>query len=106
MPKCILNEKVVIDLSIEKMCDDWNDIICKSFSIRHKVIHDANFRPDVDIEFIQKAEALFLIIPQIATYVISSKFNLNRLMINCSNKTFEYIINMEDILANDWQVVE
>lgn len=42
------------------------------------MVHDANFRPKVNIELISKVEALFLIIPQFATHIISERFNLKK----------------------------
>ena len=103
---CGVNGKVSGEFVVDNLFDDWHNDIIKTFSIRHKVVHDANFRPEVDIQFIQKAEAIFLLIPQIATQFIAERFNLKRIVFTKGEHCVPYIFTVSDILANDWQVVE
>ncbi len=103
---CGVNGKVSDGFVVDNLFDDWHDDIFKTFSIRHKVVHDANFRPEVDIQFIQKAEAVFLLIPQIATQRIAERFNLKRIAFTKGENCVPYIFTVSEILANDWQVVE
>ncbi|NOX43334.1 MAG: hypothetical protein GXP19_06330 [Gammaproteobacteria bacterium] len=58
---CGLNGKVASGFFISSLFEDWHSTITKVFSVRHKVAHDANYRPEIDVPFIQQAEALFLI---------------------------------------------
>ena len=102
---CGVNGKVSGGFVVDKLFDDWYNVIIKTFSIRHKVVHDANFRPEVDIQFIQKAETVFLIIPQIATHLIAERFNLKRIAFTKGELCVPYIFTVSEILAEDWQVV-
>ena len=73
---CVLNGKIAESFSIKSLFPEWESIISKAFNIKHKVVHDANYRPNIDISFIQKAEAILLFIPQLTTYFIAKRFNL------------------------------
>ena len=99
---CGLSGKIAKNLSIENLFADWRNIIEVAFSIRHKVVHDANFRPEVNIELVQKVEALFLIVPQFATHMISEKFRLQRMVISDGQQVSAYIFTVNDILSDDW----
>lgn len=103
---CGINGQVSNGLIMNNIIDDWHDIVIKTFSIRHKVVHDANFRPEVNIKFIQKAEAVFLLIPQVATHFVAEKFSLKRFVLSNGKHSVPYIFTVSEILANDWQVVE
>tara|TARA_R110002167_G_scaffold365962_1_gene592230 strand:- start:1464 stop:2228 length:765 start_codon:yes stop_codon:yes gene_type:complete len=103
---CGINGKVAGGLVMDKLIDDWYDVILKTFSIRHKVVHDANFRPEVDFEFIQKSETVFLLIPQIATHFIAEKFSLKRIALSNGVDSVPYIFTVSELLTDDWQVVE
>jgi len=101
---CGVNGKVADGFTVNNIFDDWHNDIIKIFEIRHKVVHDANFRPEVDINFIQRAEAVFLLIPQIATQLIAERFNLKRIVFSEGEYCVPYIFTVSEILANDWQV--
>tara|TARA_R110002072_G_scaffold54240_3_gene142427 strand:+ start:311 stop:1111 length:801 start_codon:yes stop_codon:yes gene_type:complete len=101
---CGLNGKISDDFFVNNLFCDWHEDIVKTFTIRHKVVHDANFRPEVDFSFIQRAEALFLVIPQIATQVIAERFNLGRIVFQKGELCVPYIFTVSEILSNDWQV--
>ncbi|HBY7116605.1 TPA: hypothetical protein MI579_28765 [Klebsiella pneumoniae] len=101
---CGLSGRIAKELSIGGLFIDWRSLIEEAFNIRHKVVHDANFRPEVNIELISKIEALFLIIPQFATHLISEKFNLKRVVMSDGQNVCPYIFNVNDILSDDWAV--
>ncbi|WP_316443554.1 hypothetical protein, partial [Escherichia coli] len=101
---CGLSGQISQGLSIENIFPDWRALIEEAFYIRHKVVHDANFRPKVNIELISKVEALFLIIPQFATHIISERFNLKKIVISDGKNNHTYIFNISDILSDDWVV--
>jgi len=103
---CGINGNISGGLVVDDLFDDWRDYIIKTFSTRHKVVHDANFRPAIDIKFIQKAEAVFLLIPQIATQLIAERFNLKRVAFTNGEHSVPYIFTVSEMLAKDWQVVE
>lgn len=101
---CGLSGRIAQNLSINRLFTDWRPLIEEAFYIRHKVVHDANFRPQVNIELVRKVEALFLIIPQFATHIISERFNLKKIVISDGQNTCGYIFNVGDILSDDWIV--
>ena len=103
---CGINGQIASRFVVKTLFDDWYDIIKKVFSIRHKVVHDANYRPDINVPFIQKAEALFLLIPQVATQLIADKFNLKRVAFTDGELSVPYLFTVSEILSNDWVLVE
>lgn len=103
---CGINGKISGGFVMDNLFTNWHEDIIKVFSIRHKVVHDANFRPEIDIQFIQKAEAIFLLIPQIATQLIAKKFSLKRIVLQKDKHRVPYIFTVSEILANDWLIIE
>lgn len=99
---CGLNGQIIQGLSIDSLFNDWRTLIEETFYIRHKVVHNANFRPIVNIELVRKVEALFLMIPQFSTYIISERFNLKKTTISDGQNAYAYIFNISDVLSNDW----
>lgn len=103
---CGMNGKVAESFSISSLFPEWKSIISKAFDIRHKVVHDANYRPDIDIYFIQQAEAIFLLIPQLTTYFIAKRFNLKHLALSNGEFSIPYVFTMQDILADDYVLID
>ncbi len=103
---CGLNGKVTKGFSITSLFPEWRKIIDESFKIRHKVIHDANYRPEVGVDLIQQSEALFLMLPQVVTYFIAKRFELRSIALSNGEYTVPYLFTVHDILANDWEVVD
>lgn len=101
-----INGQISESFSIGSLFPEWESTVSKAFSMRHKVIHDANYRPDIDISFIQQAEAIFLFIPQLTTYFIAKRFNLKHIELSNGEFSVPYIFTMQDILSNDWMIVE
>lgn len=105
IPSCAIKGKHTTNFSIEGLFADWREILTNGFTIRHNVVHDANYRPIFDIKMIQKVEALFLLIPQVATYFIATRFNLPLICMvsgDCNFGPALFVVN--DILADDWEV--
>ncbi|EQA5669460.1 HEPN domain-containing protein [Cronobacter malonaticus] len=103
---CGFNGKIATKMIAENLIPNWRIILEKTFRTRHRVVHDANFRPEIDINLIQKAEAIFLLIPQLSSIMITKKLNLNYTLISKNDAKFPYIFSMHDILANDWHIIE
>lgn len=101
---CGLNGKITQSFSISQLFEDWYEIIKLSFDTRHKVVHDANYRPKIDYKFIQKSEALLLMIPQLVTYFLAKRFNLKSFVLSNGEVLVPYIFTIRDILADDWQI--
>ncbi|HHH54645.1 MAG TPA: hypothetical protein ENK91_13370 [Bacteroidetes bacterium] len=105
IPTCGINGKTAHAFSIQSIFEDSEDLLNRAFTIRHKVVHDANYRPKFNIVFIQKVEALFLLVPQVTTYLITKKFNLERIIFfNGETNIKAYIFSMQEILSDDWQI--
>lgn len=103
---CGFNGKVFQSVCVKNMIPAWKDIFNEVFSIRHKVVHNANYRPDNNMELAQKAESVFLLIPQIATCVLAKRYKLKSVFLKCNGNDYPYIFSIHDILAEDWVVVE
>ncbi|MCL1078611.1 hypothetical protein D5R81_11920 [Parashewanella spongiae] len=103
---CGISGQVSGEFVVNNFFDDWHEVVNKTFSIRHKVVHDANYRPEVDIQFIQKAEAIFLLIPQVATHFIAQKFSFKRIAFSKNGQYLPYIFTVSEILSDDWVVID
>jgi len=103
---CGLNGKFTKNFSVKSLFPDWRKITDKTFDIRHKVVHDANYRPKIDTNLIQKSEALFLLIPQLVTYFAAIRFKLKQLILSNGEYAVPYVFSVKDILSDDWVVVE
>ncbi len=103
---CGLNGKFITGLSVSSMFDSWHSTIIKVFDIRHKVVHDANYRPELDASFIQRTEALFLLIPQLATYFVAERFSFERMMFSDGKSYAPYIFNVDELTKDCWKVVD
>jgi hypothetical protein len=103
---CGLNGNFTHDFSIDSLCSEWREIIEKTFNIRHKVVHDASFRPEYNVEFVQKSETIFLMIPQIATYFLAKRFNLKSIVLSNEQYSAPYLFSIKDILAEDYYIVK
>lgn len=105
IPKCYVSDKKAINFSIYSIFEDYKKIIEISFETRHKVVHDSNYRAVIDISLLAKTESLFLLIPQVTTIIIAQKFNLPMLVINDEKENLPYFYNMNDVLSEDWKIV-
>ncbi|PKG36994.1 hypothetical protein CXF74_21215 [Psychromonas sp. Urea-02u-13] len=103
---CGFNGKVFQSLCITNISPSWNNILNEAFSIRHKVVHDANFRPENNMELAQQAESVFLLIPQITTCILAKRYKLKSVFLKSNGNDYPYIFSIHDILTEDWSVVE
>lgn len=71
----------------------------KAFEIRHKVIHDANFRSYLSWEEINKLEDCLMIFPQFIINWLAVKYNQNRLLAN-NNNVFQ--MKSTDVPIEGW----
>jgi hypothetical protein len=102
---CGIHGKITRSLCINTLFPDWHHVIKTTFNVRHKVIHDANFRPEFDIHFIQKSETIFLLVPQLVAYFLIDRFNLEHMSLSDGDVSVPCILTVHDILGQ-WQVVE
>ncbi|WP_155118982.1 hypothetical protein [Leptospira santarosai] len=102
---CGLNGKLTKEFSIVSLMPDWHKLIEKSFDIRHKVVHDANYRVEIEIHFIQKVEVIFLFIPQLVTYFLAQRFDLKHTVFSNGEFAVPYLFSVQEILSDDWVVV-
>jgi hypothetical protein len=103
---CGFNGKVFQSVCVSNMFPDWESIFNEAFAIRHKVVHDANFRPDNNMKLAQEAESVFLLIPQLTTCFLAKKYKLKSIFLKAEGGDFPYIFSIHDILAEDWHVTE
>ena len=103
---CGFNGKIATKMITNNLIPDWRIILEDAFKIRHRVVHDANFRPQIDINLVRKAEAIFLLIPQLSSIMITTKLDLSYTLISKNESKFPYIFSIHDILAKDWVIAE
>ena len=98
--------KFTRDFSVCGLFHDWREVIDKTFKERHRIVHDANYRPVLNVKYIQHAEALFLLIPQLVAYFVIKRFGLKHFALCSGEIAAPMVFTMQDILADDWAVVE
>jgi hypothetical protein len=104
---CGMNGKIFHHFSISELFPDWLNTLNSLFEVRHRVVHDANYRTSKNMKLIQIAEALTLLIPQIATYLIAQKYKLPSLTLQSTNTNpVPYLFSIHDVLADDWYITE
>lgn len=101
---CAVNGKVYGGMIIKNLFSDWQSYLKKAFSIRHNVVHDANFRPEFDLDYMKKIETLFLLIPQYVTHFVSLRYGLPRIIFSNGEEKFTTIFTVSDLL-DDWEIV-
>lgn len=103
---CGLNGNIATEMIIKNLIPDWRIILEEVFKIRHRVAHDANFRPEIDISLVRKAEIIFLLIPQLSSIMITTKLDLSYTLTSNNESEVPYIFSIHDILAKDWVIIE
>ncbi|MFK5912934.1 MAG: HEPN domain-containing protein [Woeseiaceae bacterium] len=103
-----VNGKVSRDFCISSLFPDWHTVILKIFSIRHKIVHDSNYRIEPEPKFMQKAEVVFLLIPQLVTYLVAQRYQLKHTVMSDGKVSVPYIFSIDDVLSDpaDWKVVK
>jgi hypothetical protein len=87
-----------------------NEVLTRTFNIRHRVIHDANFEFEIDVEFMTKVEDCFIILPQLISIWLARRYNQKLSVIDLENKHLRltqelsnteapYIFSREDFVA-------
>ncbi len=108
-----LNGQIATDFCYEVIFPNYIEPIKQVYEERHKITHDANYRSNLGIDLLQKAEASFVVFPQLFTIWMSNKMGLplttsdNEIQgsVKRSKVVVPYIFTIKDILATDWVVV-
>lgn len=66
--------------------ENINETVIQAFEMRHKIIHDANYKFSINSEFMTKVDDCFLIIPQCIAKYICKRYNIEKPTINLENK--------------------
>ncbi|NRT72063.1 hypothetical protein [Clostridium beijerinckii] len=69
----------------ENIVDKIFETLNSAFEVRHKVIHDANFKLEIRPEFMSSVEDCFIIIPQFVAIWLSEKYNQKISVYNTEN---------------------
>lgn len=118
IPVVGIKSKLAKGLCLDNNLKNWKELIGQSFAERHKIIHDANYINGVsyDNSFIQKAEAAFLLLPQILSVWISEEYSIQHSTIRMKKDTLAitkgvlnddsipYIFTVDELISNDWVV--
>lgn len=119
LTKLSIKARLITDFSILKLVPNWIGLVEKAYSERHKIVHDANYIKDINIEtnFIQLLETVFIIFPQIFAFWLSEKYSLDHYIIsmnfndltlsiaNLNKDSAPFLFLVEDLISDDWIVV-
>lgn len=72
------------------------DVLIKAFDVRHKVIHDANFMFEIDVEFMTEVEDCFILFPQFISIWLAEKYNQKRTAIDLASKSIRLTDTLSD----------
>lgn len=108
-----LNGQIASNFCFEQIYYNYIESIKKVYEERHKITHDANYRSNLGIDIIQKAEASFVVFPQLFTVWMSDKMHLplttndNEVQGSVKQNEFvvPYIFTINEILSADWVLV-
>ncbi|MEC0234871.1 hypothetical protein P4H71_11085 [Paenibacillus kribbensis] len=115
-PFILINKRKIGTISLSTLFNNWYETIIEFFEIRHKIVHDANYRIVVTNKFISTAESICILLPQIIGQFVSEKYNIPRLVIDINNGNIEsvtersseeigVIFTVQDMTAKDWIIV-
>ena len=115
----IFRKRGVLSLFALDQVFDVHTIFNETLGYRHRIVHDANYRPNISRNFISTAEALFILLPQIFAVWVAQKYDLRYSVLNLANNTVAlsklnglnqhevpYIFQIEDLIADDWVISE
>jgi len=68
----------------------------KAFDIRHKVIHDANYIFQIDVEFMTKVEDCFILFPQFISIWLAERYMQKRTVIDLSTENIRLTETLND----------
>jgi hypothetical protein len=108
-----LNGKIASNFCYETISPNYIELINRVYEERHKITHDANYRTNIEIDFIQKAEASFVVFPQLFAIWMADKMHLPlttnddkvHISVNQGQVVAPYIFTIKDILSTDWVLV-
>lgn len=69
-----INDGEVYKFSLNYSFSKWFDYVELMFQERHKIVHDANYRSEISISKLEKAENVFLYFPQIFSFWLNGRF--------------------------------
>ena len=114
-----LEPRLIEGFTLDNALCDWKELVAEVFSLRHKFIHDANYKHEFNLDETEKIEWLFNIVPKLFANILADKYNLDRFSIEerdgifkiCKGRNkFNYIfgvgeiVNFEDSFIKDWMV--
>ncbi|WP_040288175.1 hypothetical protein [Alicyclobacillus hesperidum] len=115
----VFRKRGVLSLLALDQLFDVHTIFNETLEYRHRIVHDANYRPNIPRNFISSAEALFVLLPQIFAVWVAQKYDLRYSVLNLANNTVAlsklngltehevpYIFSIEDLIADDWVISE
>lgn len=116
-PFVLMRKRTISKISLNSLNQSWYEILKDFFEIRHKIVHDANFRIKLTNSFISQAESICILLPQIVGQYVLERYNFTRTIIDIKNGVIRntsesdneeigYIFTVQDMLAKDWIVVD
>jgi hypothetical protein len=116
-PFILVRKNIITTISLNNLFQNWYETISEFFTLRHKVVHDANYRVELTNSFISQAESICIILPQIIGLYVSEKYGISRSVFHIENKVIKsasvnekneigYLFTVQDMIAKDWIIVD
>lgn len=107
-----LKDGIIYKFSMDASLNDWFQAIVIVFNERHKIIHDANYRTNLNRSIIKACENVFLCFPQIFCHWIANKYsnNLDIMILSlldgtiCKKNSMDNSQSIPALLTRDWVI--
>ncbi len=100
------NEEIY-KFSLNHSFPKWFDYVELMFQERHRIVHDANYRTEISLKELEKAENAFLYFPQIYAFWLNGRFNTGANIIATEIKeyTIPSLMTRELMLDGSWYIL-
>jgi hypothetical protein len=102
------NKNKSASFSINSCMPDYYKTLLLAMELRHVMVHDANFirKAPLDLALFRDIETLFLIFPQVLAKLLADKYNIPSYYLKKEDKYYKYLFMVEDLINDDWIVLE
>lgn len=92
-----MSPNIIVDWIQEKenIAKNAKVILVKTFNERHSITHDANYRFEVDSEFMKKCEDLFIVLPQVFSLLIAQRYKQKMILIKTKQNTIRISVKRD-----------
>jgi hypothetical protein len=114
---CFVSNKGWAQFSLSKLFPDWASDLDFILQERHRIIHDANYLSVVSNKYIQRIETELFFYLQLFGIFVSNNYQLPWVKLNTDIMAMQLVtstaenckaivLTLDDLLSNDWEVME